>query len=389
MDSYAPDGSHAGQRLRPIIIHISRGMSNFLSLRDDWNELHATAATPSNVFQSHSFLRHWAEHYIEEPEQIIVISGRVAGRLVMVWPLQMSRRLGVKLVTFMGAPVAQFYDLLAMHCAERPALIESGWKAVRDLGADLFVANNVRADALLRSCMTTEALELPGRTSAPFARLASRVTQGVPGCAYSARDRSNYRRRLRRAAEQGPIEFRTSRPGPDAVHLAQKAVDFKLRTLLEKSVWSPAVSNPRFRKFFASTAGDEDSALRISTIVCKGREIGIDLSFDCKGHTFGHVLASDPDSPIDGIGSVLVHRAFISAANRGMQTFELMAPADAYKLQHADGEVDVSHFAVCFTAKGRVYRELYLRAAFPLLKRAAQKFVAPILARALRERQGT
>src|SRR5690606_301189 len=93
--------------------------------------------------------------------------------------------------------------------------------------------------------------------------------------------------------------------------------------------------------FFESLAMDADSAIRVSTIACDGQPIGIDLSFDCCGHTFGHVLASDPTCARDGIGSLLVHRTFMSAAARGATIFELMVPADPYKMRHADGQTPV------------------------------------------------
>jgi CelD/BcsL family acetyltransferase involved in cellulose biosynthesis len=191
---------------------------------------------------------------------------------------------------------------------------------------------------------------------------------------------------LRRAGEFGDVSFSSWQPGAQAVALARKAISLKQRSLLSKSIWSPTVSNPKFGRFFEQLAADPDASLRVSTINCDDKEIGIELSFDCNGHTFGHVLATDPDSPVEGIGSVLVHRAFIAAAVRGTHTFEMMAPADQYKMQHADGETPVSNLAVAFTPKGRLYRDLYLRKMQPVAKVLAQRFAAPLIARMLRNR---
>jgi len=140
------------------------------------------------------------------------------------------------------------------------------------------------------------------------------------------------------------------------------------------------VRDPRFVRFFELLAADPDASLRVSTICCDGLKIGIELSFDCKGHTFGHILATDPDSPIEGLGSLLTIRSFMSAAARGTHTFEMMLPADAYKLQHADGETAVSSFAVAFTPRGKLYRNLYLSKLQPFARDIARKFAAPIIA---------
>ena len=368
-------------------IEVLKGLSNFLDLRVEWDELHKRAATPHHVFQSHSFLRHWAEQYLDDKARLFIICGRVGNQLAMVWPLVVTRRFGVDVLTFMGAPTAQFFDVLVDNLERWTLLLNAGWSEISTLRADIFVGTNIRSDALIHSCTAMCPIELPGRTTAPYAKLCLRVEGEDPGPAYSARERSNYRRRLRRAAEYGEISFSCLRPGAQASALALKATSFKQRSLLSKSIWSPTVSNPKFGGFFEHLAGDPDASLRVSTINCDDKEIGIELSFDCGGHTFGHVLATDPDSPVEGIGSVLVHRAFISATARGTHTFEMMAPADQYKMPHADGETPVSNLAVAFTPKGRLYRDLYLRKVQPVAKALAQRFAAPLIARMLQNRE--
>lgn len=369
-----------------IRIHVLKGVKEFKDLRAEWDELYKRAAKPHHVFQSHTFLRHWIECYLGDEARLVVICGWLKNQLAMVWPLVIRRKMGVDIVTFMGAPVAQFFDVLVEDHEERSLLLNEGWKALLALEADVFVGNNIRQDTLIHSCEVMSPVELPGRTTAPYAMLSIRVDGEDPGRAYSARERSNYRRRLRRAGDFGQISFSSLQPGAEASVTACKAISFKNRSLLKKSIWSPTVSDPKFRLFFERLATDPDAALRVSTINCDGTEIGVELSFDCNGHTFGHVLATDPDKSLEGIGSVLILRAFISAAARGTHTFEMMAPADQYKMRHADGEISVSHLAVAFTMKGRLYRDIYLKNVQPVAKIIAKMWVSPIVARRLRAR---
>jgi CelD/BcsL family acetyltransferase involved in cellulose biosynthesis len=381
-------GNAKNSTARGLSIEIAEGTPAFLALRSEWNDLHDRAALPHHVFQSHSFLRHWAEHYLDSA-RIVVVCGRVGGRLAMAWPLTVFRKFGVDVASFMGAPTAQFFDVLVDGQADVPELLNAGWQALSQLEADIFVASNIRDDSRIRACSAMLPRELPGRTTAPYANLSRRVQGPEPGTAYSARERSNYRRRLRRAEEEGPLSFGAVECGPAAADLARRAVEFKQRSLWGKGIWSPTVSNPRFGQFFEAIAADPEASLRVSTMTCGGREVGIELSFDCRDHAFGHVLSSDPDSAIEGIGSILVLRTFIAAKARGMHTFEMMAPADRYKMPHADGKTGVSNIAVALSPKGKLYRDLYLRGIHPVAKAFAQRFAAPLVARLLQRRHAT
>ena len=302
----------------------------------------------------------------------------------MAWPLTITRKWGVDVMTVMGAPVAQFFDILVDDVEHRTSLLNAGWSAISNLKADVFTAHNVRQDASMHFCTSMALVELPGVAAAPYAKLPFRVKGDELGGAYTPRERSNYRRRLRRAGDHGDITFTMVGPGQLASELAGEAISFKQISLSKKRIWSPTLRNPRFPRFFVQLAADTDASLRISTINCDAKVIGIDLSFDCNGHTFGHVLATDSKAPVEGLGGLLTIRAFMSAAARAAHTFEMMLPADAYKLKHADGATSVSSFAVAFTPKGMLYQELYLRMLQPIGKRVARKYLAPIIARAMR-----
>ncbi|MGO4781283.1 GNAT family N-acetyltransferase, partial [Lysobacter sp. 2RAB21] len=89
-----------------------------------------------------------------------------------------------------------------------------------------------------------------------------------PSSAYPARERSNYRRRLRRLEERGAISFEAPPPGPAAAALAGDAVAFKQAALLRHGTVAPTIDDPRFAAFFRDFAGDAEggSSLRVSAI---------------------------------------------------------------------------------------------------------------------------
>ncbi|MGF6173312.1 GNAT family N-acetyltransferase [Ensifer sp. 4252] len=361
-------------------------LEGFEALHKEWDDLFERTAEPQQVFQRHIFLRHWARHYLDPGTRLCIVTGRMHGRLAAIWPLVRQRKLGFDVLGFMGAPVAQFGDVLVETGDNRHALLEAGWSAVASLGADLFEARRVRADATLCGSAIPSGASLPGDVQAPFASLSRRVTADGPGIAYSARERSNYRRRLRRLREHGDITFAEPEPGSTAVAAAAAAITIKKNWLLENAILSPTVMDRRFQVFFEGLAGDPGAGLHASTIACDGRPIGVDLSFDCKGHTFGHVLATDPGYDREGLGRLLIHRTFAAAAHRGSRVFDLLAPADGYKMQHADGLVAVSDYAFAFSWRGWLLRELVMARLLPAARALAKRLPAALVRRLARRK---
>ena len=374
-------------------INVVTSLDGFMALQEDWDDLFERAAAPQQVFQRHIFLRYWTRHYLGEKTQLSILTGRIDGRLVTVWPLVRRRALGIDMLSFMGAPVAQFGDVLVEAGDTGHALLEAGWNAVEALGADMFGARRVRSDAALcRSAIPAGAC-LPGDLQAPFACLSRRVTADGPGIAYSARERSNFRRRLRRLRERGEIGFTEPGSGPAAEAAVTTAIAIKKSWLFENAILSPTVMDGRFQAFFEDLAGDPATGLHVSAITRNGKVIGVDLSIDCKGHTFGHVLATDPGYEREGLGRLLIHRTFAAAAHRGNAIFDLLAPADGYKMQHADGLVVIRDHAFAFSWRGRLLRALVLARLQPMAKALAKRLpaalVRKLVMRKIRARQSS
>ena len=109
----------------------------------------------------------------------------------------------------------------------------------------------------------------------------------------------------------------------------------------------------------------------------------------------GHVFAYDLEHEKSGAGVLLLEDLIRHCCDEGITTLDLMAPADAYKLDWADGSVITQDWAVSHTLAGRLYRTLYLELLQEPLKRMAEGLPAPIRHRilaglkAVRGRRGT
>lgn len=383
-DRPALRAAQAATRDTALAVVIVGDHAGFLALQPEWDALFARAAMPRQVFQSHVFLRHWASHYLGPGSSLSIVTARRDGRLVMIWPLLRQRRFGFDLLRFMGVPVAQFSDILLERDGDEAALLAAGWTAVRALRADLFELRKLRSDAALHLAGLPDGAIPLERREAPFADLDLRVGPDGPSSIYAARERSNYRRRLRRLGEHGAITVSTLGPGADASEMVVDAIAMKQVALTRHGVLAPTIADPRFAAFFRDLAGDAGggSPLRLTVIHCNDTAIGIDIALDCKQVSFGHVIATHPAHGRGGVGGILVHRSFAAAKARGSTHFDLLAPADAYKLEHADGLTEVMDFMVPLSLKGRLICHVGLQKLRPAL-RTAIKTLPPAVARRL------
>lgn len=386
MTPAAPAADQSGDEAR---LELIEDVPRFLALRPEWEALFQRAASPQQLFQSHVFLRHWAALYLGADARLSIVVAWRGGELAMAWPLLRQRRYGLDILRVMGAPVGQFSDILAESDAD--ALLRAGWNLVRQLGADLFEARRLRADSRLALSGLLADARCGDRQQAPFADLARRVGESGPSTAYSARERSNHRRRLRRLEERGDLAFKALSPGPDAARLARTAVAMKRATFARHGIVAPVIDDPRFGTFFEGLALDSSGeiSLDLAAITCDGLPVGIDLSLGCKGRSFGHILAVDPDQGRGGVGKILIHHSFACARARGHAIFDLLAPAEPYKLEHADGCVAVSDHLLPLSLKGRLACRLGLQHWRPALKTMARRLPPGVVrhaARVLRER---
>lgn len=368
-------------------VEVVETLADFHALKQDWNELAERSATPQQVFQDFGFLKQWADHYLDDGTSLAVLVVRRAGRVAAIAPFTRQRWLGFSALRFMGAPVARFNDVLADPDADDVA--ETMRSAIRLLRADFIDAPLVRDDSAFMKLGLDRGAVVTADMQAPYSLVADRAADDGPGEAYPAKKRSDYRRRVRKLAGDGTLEMKQYPPGAEAAALASEAIRMKRAWLEREGIAAPTVFDPRFEACFAGLAGETSglSSLWVSTLERDGRAVGIDLSFDFKGHSFGHVIATSVCSEKDGAGSVLVHHVFATAKSRGNRVFELLTPADEHKMRHADGVVGVRDLAIPLTWRGQIACRTLLAHALPAAKAFARR-LPPGLARALAAKSG-
>ena len=111
---------------------------------------------------------------------------------------------------------------------------------------------------------------------------------------------------------------------------------------------------------------------------CNGRPIAVDISFVCKDHVFGDIIAYTVELEKCGAGVLLAEYSIRTAHENGFARFDLLAPADAYKLAWADDVAEVADWAVPLSRAGGLYLRLWVASGRLWAKQAGRNLPRPL-----------
>ncbi len=361
----------------------------FDALEAEWNDLFSRAGRGTQVFQTFNWNWHWCNHYLaESTTALAVVTARKCGRLVMVWPLVRKRAAGLDQLAWMGEPVSQYGDVLMEDGPDPLQLLREAWSfLVAELAPDLAGLRKVRDDAVVAPLFA----ELDGlptqRLEAPYLDLAGAKDFSAYEQRYSPRSRRNRRRLARRFEERGPMGIERHREGSRARELATLAVAMKRDWLKDRGLLSPALTDPRMAAFFADVAegATHPVGCQVSALTSDGEAAAIEITVRCKDRTVMHVIVFNLKYEKAGAGVLLLEQTIAQSFGNGCRVFDLLAPADGYKLDWADATTGVSDWALPLSRKGSIYARLYLGLVRPGIK-SALGALPMSLRRALAER---
>ncbi|MEM6499493.1 MAG: GNAT family N-acetyltransferase [Pseudomonadota bacterium] len=346
----------------------------FEALEYEWNRLFERVGLSSQVFQQFNWLWHINQHYgceYRDPKPVIV-TARHNGRLIMVWPLQLSCAHGLCHLSWLSEPVGQYGDVLLDRIAFENELLESAWSLVCEtIKPDIVTLRRVRADSRIAGFLKSKNLTCIESNAAP-----ALVTRG-PGSferfcsAHHSRHQRKERRRLtRRLHEAGDVQFRHVTDQEEAADVAKRAILLKRQWLVEKSLASKTLSDDRVLEFFADVAGSrqKDVGCEVHVAELNGEVIGAQLLFRCKKRLAMHIIVYDVAYQRTGIGALQLADTIEKAFARDIDVIDLLAPKSEYKMEWANTTVAVDDFAAAHTLKGRLFLSLYIKRMRPALK---------------------
>ncbi|MGO8737257.1 GNAT family N-acetyltransferase [Rhodoblastus sp.] len=310
------------------------------SVAAEWRALEQ--ATPEATgFQSPAWRRSCDSS--ESPPRLVAI--REDGRLVMLLPLQIRRICGATVARWLGEPLAQYGDALALPGPRRPAWFDAaqaeiaGWS---DL--DLLALSGLRADGVLAACGAPIVFGDPSKSAAPYVDLG-----------LGLRRRRSVERRMKRLAAHGPLRLEAVAGAGARREAAEQALAFKSEWLRRRCRFSASLSDAEVVACVRTLA--EKGALRAHRLWAGPRLAAVELGLRRDSVYRSLIGAFDPDLAEGAPGHALTVTLLPQLAGDGVTLFDFLPPADPYKLAFATGA----------TAMGGLYRPFNARGAMAAL----------------------
>ncbi len=324
------------------------------SIASEWRALEA--ATPEATgFQSADW-RLCCEKGGPSPR---IVTVRENGRLVMLLPLQVENIWGAVIARWLGEPLAQYGDALALPDPRRSHWYAAAEKEMaRWKDVDLVALSRLRADSVLASCGARLVVASRENNAAPFIELAGG----------DVRRHKSVERRMKKLLDCGPLRFETAQ-GPRARReAAEQALLLKREWLRRRRRFSSALSDPKVGDNLLALA--EEGALRAHRLWAGEKLVSVELGLKC-GASYRSLLgAYAADLAAASPGHALTLHMMRSLAREGVTRFDFLPPADPYKMLFATGADAMGALHAPLTWRG-VVAGFALTRLRPMLKRAS------------------
>jgi CelD/BcsL family acetyltransferase involved in cellulose biosynthesis len=357
-------------------------VSGLTALEGEWTDLHVRAASGAQAFQSFAWCWHWCRHYTAPDAgiRLAIVTGRRDGRLVLVAPFVVQRRLGLRELVWLGEPVTQYGDVLALPEARDLGTLTTVWRfVVGQTRADVANLRKVRADAIVAPLLDGLGAAITATEEAPYLDLTGETSFEGWEARRQPRARKNRKRQARRLGEMGEVRHDRHASSLEAAALARHAVALKRTMLAAKGGISPALADPRFEAFFAAVVEGEGpgGCADVRVLSVGGLPAAMMIMIDAAGTSLLHIAVFDPRFEKCGAGAVLLELAIAEAIRERRGRLDLLAPRHDYKMDFADGIVAVHDRALALTMAGTLYFRGFL-AVRRRLKAGVESLPAPV-----------
>lgn len=294
-----------------------------------------------------------------------VVTVREDGRLVMLLALQVEKLWGAAVACWLGEPLAQYGDALALPDPRRPAWLAAAEAEISQWGdVDLVALTRLRADGVLASCGAPLVLADPEIFAAPYIDLG----------AAPARRHKSVERRQRKLNMYGPPRFEVANGARERRQAAAQALAFKHQWLRDRHRFSASLSQPDVTENLLALA--ENGALRAHRLWAGERLVSVELGVKFGASYRSLIGAFDTRLAEASPGHALTLQLLEKLGQEGVTRFDFLPPADPYKMLFATGSAVMGALYRPLSAHGSV-------AAFALSK------LRPLAKEALRAMSGT
>lgn len=358
-------------------VAVTAGAGGLAGLEAQWREVSAQSRDAA-AFLGFGYALAAARYHEARGEGVVTAVAEWAGRPAAIVSVALLRRAGVTTAVALGDPVTQYSDAL-LAAEAPPRIVAAALRAIARAGrVDLFEFRRVRADSPLGVALAGFATSETAESEAPFADLTA--APDVPALLLAvagAKHRRERARSRRRLAERGALRFEIFR-GEAALGPLAEAFQVKAERLASVGLFSRVIGDPGALALFSAAARDRQDGG--SVVVARLSVDGAPAAYEVglvRGKRFHAYLGAVVEAFAGASpGKVVMEDALGWARAEGLETYDLLGPADRYKREWSTGAVAVRDMVATMTLKGRLYAGPWAKLR-PLLRGALHRLPGP------------
>ena len=332
----------------------------------DWQALERAqgAATP---FQSFAMARAATEVHLSRGEVPRIAVVRHGGRPVVILPIVIGNRFGVRVARFLGDPLIQYGDALCEPGTAKRH-IEAAFHAAADSAAvDALHLRKVRCDARIAPLLRSHATAF-NHDEAPFLDTA--------GLADDAEEPRQLRRARRKLLGFGTLRLDVTDGAAARWHL-REALALKRRWLQTRRLPSSVVGCESWEAAIERLADHGgDMRLRVAVLSVDESPAAYEVAFTAGDRWYAFIGAIADDFARYSPGRVQVADTIAWCRANGFARYDLLAPADDVKRSYCNEAAAVADYSHALRPAGHA-----LVAALrltPIAKAAFSRLPAPL-----------
>ncbi len=337
-----------------------------------WRDLEDRAAKPSNIFQSFDWCMNWAQTCTIDNDcydiHIIVVTRK--SKCLLIWPMMTTCAGPFHILNWLSEPWSQYGDVLAEDNSDFEAVLNLGWEKLQAHPfADSIRFRHVRKDATIAKFLEKNARNDGQTDHAPFLEIKKFPTEKIYETRYSKSQRRR-RKRIRKNLENfGPISFNLNKSGSSFLHTLKLAITEKRTWLSERGLYSKPVMGHELEGFFSRLSQNSKTLSTTASQLNAGdREISYEIGLRYKNHHFGYITAHDAKLTDASPGRLHMDMSQRAAINDGLDTFDLMVPADPHKKTWSSNSVQTRDYFSHLNMRGAVYTIVFLKTIRPCVR---------------------
>jgi len=350
------------QRTAGIRVETIKDSDALSRIETEWRDL-CSRAPEHDFFQTFTWVWPWWK-YLGQPlgYELHIVTVRMDGRLVLIWPL-VARKQGLwRVGGWLGTGSGQYGDLVIEEGPDRTIWFEAAWRAITTgRGIDVLHLEGIREDAVVRRFLIKKKGRIKVTSTSPYVDICKWQDWDAFHTGLKRGFRRNLQRTRRRLNEKGQLVHRFIEDPMEFESIVTRSISLKLNWLKKRNTYGRLLEKPELERWLNHVvlAAQRDSALKMSTLSLDDSIIATQIGFLHHGHYYSYFGSFDTDYTSLQPGKVETTNTLMWAFENGVETFDLMPPADDYKLDWARHEATVVIFDSYPTVLGRLGKVWY------------------------------